>query len=171
MASRQKRSLHLARENWRLESKTTAKILLVLVGFGVLSWLSLTQTSKVASTRYRILKKQAERAYLQRENAESVAQIMEMVQVADLEKQALELGYVFADRVRYLKVPGYAPAHNEAGEQGSRGAEEQGSRGAEEQRSGGAGDNVPQHPGTSAPLHLSRLWHKVISQFEEWMGE
>jgi len=166
MASRQKRSLHLEREDWRLESKTTAKILLVLVGFGVLCWLSLTQTSKVASARYDILRKQAEQASLQRENAELLGGIMEMVKVSDLGNLALRLGYVHADRVRYLNVPGYFPAH--AGlrrtDAVSGGTMAPGVRFEEK-------TSVSQEGAHDASRGVSWLWNKVVSQFKDWVGE
>jgi hypothetical protein len=169
MASGQKHSLRLERENWRLESKTTAKILLVLVGFGVLSWLSLTQTSKVSSARYRILNKQAQQACLQRENAELLGGIMEMVEVSDLEKRALGSGYVPADSVRYLTVPGYSPARTELRRSDGVSRGEMGVAVRLEEKAPVPQEEVGQD--AILPYSVSWLWNKVISQFEDWVRE
>ena len=161
-----------------MESKTTAKILLVLVGFGVLSWLSLTQTSKVSSARYRILNKQAEQACLQRENAELLGGIMEMVEVSDLEKLALGFGYVPAERVRYLTVPGYSPARTELRRSDgvSRGEMGVAARLRPEAQPEGLEEEAPvpkEEVGQDGilPYSVSWLWNKVISQFKDWMRE
>jgi hypothetical protein len=166
MVGRQKRSLHLERETWRLEARTTMIILLVLVLFGLLSWLCVAQASKVSSVRYRIWKKQAQQARLQRENAELLGGIMEMVNVSRLENLALGLGYVPAERVRYLDVPGYSTARTEL------------------RRSDGVSrgevaivprleENAPvlQEEPKGESVGVSRLWDKVISQFKDWVGK
>ena len=56
MASSQKRSLHLEKGSWRLEARTTAAVLLVLTLLGLLSWLCLSQASKVSTVRHSILR-------------------------------------------------------------------------------------------------------------------
>lgn len=169
MAGRQKRSFRLERENWRLGSKTTAKILLVLVGFGVLSWLSLAQTSKVYSARYNILKKQAQQASLQRQNAELAAEIMEMLEVSELGERALGSGYVFADRVRYLNVPGYAPASMDLRRSGAGSASEKGMVVGWEKKTPTPQEEVGQDDNLSHGV--SGWWNRLMSQFEDWVGE
>jgi len=155
MADRQRRSLRLERGSWRLEARTTAKILLVLSLLGVLSWLCLTQSSKVAATNYRIWKKEAEIARLQRENDELLAEIMELVSVSRLESMTLGLGYVPVDRVRYVDVPGH-PANNASRE----------SLATEPMLDENA--SVALENRKEELLGISRWWDVVISQFVAW---
>lgn len=155
MAGRQKRSLHLEKGSWRLEAKTTARILLVLALLGALSWLCLTQSSKVAATNYRIWKKEAEIARLQRENDELLAEIAELVSVSRLESMTLELGYVSVDRVRYVDVPGYS-ADNASRE----------SLATEPMLDENA--SIALENPKEELLGISRWWDVVISQFVAW---
>jgi cell division protein FtsI/penicillin-binding protein 2 len=106
VAGSEKHSLRLEKGPWRLEVRTTVASLLVLALLGLLSWLCLSQTSKVSTTEYRIWERKMEIARLQRENAESLAEVVEMLSVSRLESRALELGYIFAEERRYLDVPG-----------------------------------------------------------------
>jgi hypothetical protein len=104
MAGNRMHSSRLARGSWRLEAKTTARILLVLTLLGLLGWLCLTQASKVSALRYRIWQKEAEKARLQRENTELLAEMVDMLSVSRLEAKALELGYTHAVGIECLDM-------------------------------------------------------------------
>ena len=158
MVGRQKRSLHLERETWRLEAKTTIIILLVLILFGLLSWLCVTQASKVSTARYRIWEGEMEKARLQRENAKLLGEVMEMADVSRLQSVALGLGYVPAVGVRYLDVPGYSSDSVSRDEVAVVPRLEENAP-------------VPQEEPKGESLGVSRLWDKVISQFEDWVGK
>ncbi len=155
MASRQKNSLRLEKGSWRLEAKTTAGVLLVLTMLGLLSWLCLTQASKVSTVEYRIREKRARKARIQRENALLLAEALEMASVPRLENIALGLGYISPVERRYLAV-NYP---------------------AEVARGGLA---VAPRPDESALVALAEprdeslgvagWWQRVISQFAAWAG-
>ena len=82
----------------------------VLYGAGaaVLSWVCLAQASKVSTAEYGIWKNEMELERLQRENAESLAELVDALSVSELEHRALELGYAPPEHRRYLDVPGYS---------------------------------------------------------------
>lgn len=152
MASSQKRSLRLEKGSWRLEARTTAGILLVLALLGLLSWLCLIQASKVSTAEYRIREKEAEIERLQRKNAESLAEVVELLSVSRLEAVALGSGYVPAGERRYLNVPGYP-----GGVSAAPGPDENAVVASEEPRGlGGSG--------------VASWWEKVLSQFVAWAG-
>jgi hypothetical protein len=154
MASSQKRSLHLEKGSWRLETKTTAGILLILALLGLLSWLCLIQASKVSTTSYRIWAKAAEKERLQRENAGLLAEVVEMLNVSHLEDVALGLGYGPAEERRYLDVPDYPIGVSGGGLAAAPGVDE-------------SAVVAPEEPG-SEPRGVARWWEKVISQFVAW---
>lgn len=171
MVDRQKRSLHLERETWRLEAKTTIIILLVLILFGLLSWLCVTQASKVSTARYRIWEGEMEKARLQRENAKLLGEVMEMADVSRLQSVALGLGYVPAVGVRYLDVPGYSSARTELRRSDSVSRDEVAVvPRLEENAPVPLPQEEPEEP-KGESLGVSRLWDKVISQFEDWVGK
>ena len=157
MASRQRRSLRLERGAWRLEARTTAGILLVLTLLGLLSWLCLSQASKVSTARYRMWEKEGEIERLQRENAESLGEVMEMLNISHLEGVALELGYAPPEKRRYLDIPGYPGGVSRGGLAPAPRPDESVVVAPEE-----AGDE---------PLGVARWWEKVISQFVAWAGK
>jgi hypothetical protein len=157
MAGSQNRSLRLEKGSWRLEARTTAGILLVLTLLGLLSWLCLAQASKVSTVRYHIGEKEAERERLQRENAELLAEVMERLSVSHLENMALESGYVPAEELRYLDVPGYPGGVSGGGLAVASRPGENAVVASEE----------PTEPGGSG---VARWWGKVISQFVAWVG-
>ncbi|MBC8264454.1 MAG: hypothetical protein H8E47_10070 [Anaerolineales bacterium] len=156
MANRQKSSLRLEKGSWRLEAKTTAGILLVLTILGLLSWLCLTQASKVFATDYRVREKTARKARIQRENAALLAEALEMASVPRLENIALGLGYIYPVERRYLTISGH-PAEV-----------------------AGGGLAVASRPDESAvvameeprdeSLGVAGWWQKVVSQFVAWAG-
>jgi hypothetical protein len=172
MASRQWSSLRLEKGSWRLEAKTTAGILLVLTLLGLLSWLCLAQASKVSTTRYRIWEKQAEKARLQRENAELLAEVTELLSVPRLEDVALGLGYAPPEERRYLDVPGYPGGVSGGGvlslSKGGLAAAPRLDASAvvalEEPR------GLPLASGGPGGVSVARWWEKVISQFVAWAG-
>lgn len=156
MNRREKRFLRLEKGPWRLEAKATAKILLVLALLGILSWLCLSQSSKVAVINYRIRDKELEKARLQRENDELLAEIMELASVSRLEGMTLGLGYVpVIDKVRYVDVPGYIPG--DASRESV----------AEEPMLSTTASVAPENS-KEEPTGISRWWNKVVSQFVEW---
>ena len=157
MASGQKRSLRLEKGSWRLEARTTAGILLVLALLGLLSWLCLAQASKVSTARYRIWEKEAEIERLQRENAESLAEVTELISVSRLEDVALGLGYGPAEERRYLDVPGYPGGVSGGGLAAAPRPDESAVVAPEESRRLEGGG-------------VARWWKKVVSQFVAWAG-
>jgi len=157
MASSQKRSLRLEKGSWRLEARTTAAVLLVLTLLGLLSWLCLSQASKVSTVRHRIWEKEAKIERLQRENAESLAEVTELISVSRLEDVALGLGYGPAEERRYLDVPGYPGGVSGGGLAAAPRPDE----------------SALVAPGESRSLEgggVARWWKKVVSQFVAWAG-
>ena len=154
MASSQKRSLRLEKGSWRLEAKTTVGILLVLALLGLLSWVCLIQASKVSTVRYSIRKKEAKIGRLQRENAELLAEVVEMLNVSHLEDVALGLGYGPAEERRYLDVPGYPGGVSREGL-------------AEAPSMDESALVAPEEP-SGESRGVARWWEKVISQFVAW---
>ena len=156
MASSQKRSLHLEKGSWRLEARTTAAVLLVLTLLGSLSWLCLSQASKVSTVRHSIWKKEAEIGRLQRENAESLAEVTELIGVSRLEDVALGSGYSPAEERRYLDVSGYPGGVSGGGLAAAPRPDENAIIVLEEPR--------------GEPPGVARWWEKVVSQFVAWAG-
>ena len=172
MAGSQKRSLRLEKGSWRLEVRATAGSLLVIALLGLLSWLCLIQASKVSTAEYRIWEKEVEIGRLQRENAESLAEVVEMFSVFRLEGRALELGYIYAEDRRYLDVPGYPGGVSGGGLAAAPRMDENAvtvspvgpnyrvileePRGLPPASSGGGG--------------VVRWWEKLVSQFASWGG-
>ena len=147
----------LGRGAWRLEAKATAWILLVLTLLGLLGWLCLTQASQVSTARYRLWEKETEKAGIQRQNAELLAEIAEMLSVACLETKALDSGYTLAEGSRYLYVLDYPT------DSASRGGLAAVARPVE-----GTVVSLEEHEDKS--LSVTRWWKKVISQFTAWAG-
>jgi len=164
MASRQRSSLRLERGAWRLEAKTTAVILLVLTVLGLLSWLCLAQASKVSTASHRIWVKEAEKERLQRENAESLAEVVEMLSVSRLENVALGLGYVPPEERRYLDIPGYPSGVSGGGLATAPRLDESAVVAPEEPR------GLPPASGGAGGGGVARWWEKVLSQFVAWAG-
>jgi hypothetical protein len=158
VASSQTHSLphRLEREAWRLEARTTAWILLVLTLLGLLGWLCLTQASQVSTARYRLWEKGREKARLQRQNAELLADIAEVLSVSRLEGTALERGYAATEGPRYLHVLD-CPADTA-------------SRGSAAVARPDEGTVVSLEEHEDAPLGVTRWWEEVISQFVAWAG-
>lgn len=157
MASRQKRSLRLERGSWRVEARTTAGILLVLTLLGLLSWFCLAQASKISTVRYRIWEKEAERERLQRENAQLLAEVTELLSVPRLENMALGLGYVPAEERWYLDVLGHPTGVSGGGLAAAPRPDESTVAAPEEPRELWGGG-------------VARWWKRVISQFVAWAG-
>ena len=167
MASSQKRSLRLEKGSWRLEARTTAAVLLVLTLLGLLSWLCLSQASKVSTVRHRIWEKEAKIERLQRENAESLAEVTELISVSRLEDVALGLGYGPAEERRYLDVPGYPGGVSGGGLAAAPRPDESAVAVSP------VGPNYRVAPEESRRLEgggVARWWGKVVSQFAAWAG-
>jgi hypothetical protein len=158
VASSQTHSLphRLERGAWRLEARTTAWILLVLTLLGLLGWLCLTQASQVSTARYRLWEKGREKARLQRQNAELLAEIAEVLSVSRLEGTALERGYTATEGPRYLYVFDY-PADTA-------------SRGSAAVARPDEGTVVSSEEHENKPRGVTRWWEEVISQFVAWAG-
>lgn len=157
MAGSQNRSLRLEKGSWRLEARTTAAVLLVLTLLGLLSWLCLSQASKVSTVRHRIWENEAEIERLQRENAESLAEVTELIGVSRLEDVALGLGYGPADERRYLDVPGYPGGVSGGGLAAALRPDE-------------SAVVAPQESKRLEGGGVARWWKKVVSQFVAWAG-
>lgn len=153
MANRQKSSL-------RLEAKTTAGILLVLILLGLLSCLCLVQASKVSKARHCIWEKEAEKERLRRQNAYLLAEVTELLSVPRLESRALALGYVPPLERRYLDVPGYPVSVSGGGLAVAPRPDASAVVAPEEPR------GLPSEEGGG----VARWWEKVISQFVAWAG-
>lgn len=167
MASSQKRSLRLEKGSWRLETRATAGSLLVIALLGLLSWLCLSQASKVSTVRHRIWEKEAEIERLQRENAESLAEVTELISVSRLENMALGLSYGPAEERRYLDVPGYPGGVSGGGLAAAPGPDES----AVAVIPVGLNYRVaPEESGGLEGSGVARWWKKVISQFVAWTG-
>ena len=138
-------------------ARTTAAVLLVLILLGLLSWLCLSQASKVSTVRHSIWAKEAKIGRLQRENAESLAEVTELIGVSRLEDVALRLGYGPAEERRYLDVPGYPGGVSGGGLAAAPRPDESAVVAPEESRSLEGGG-------------VARWWKKVVSQFVAWAG-
>jgi hypothetical protein len=159
VATSQVRSLPhcLDRSSWRLEAKTTALILLVLALLGLLGWLCLTQASQVSTARYRLWEKEAEKARLQRQNAESLAEIAKMLSVPRLKAKAQGSGYGLAEGLQYLDVPYHLDG----------GVSRRGLTGVTRPDEGTV-VSLEEHG--NKPLDVARWWEEVISQLVAWTG-
>ena len=159
MATSQVRTLphRLERGSWRLEAKTTAWILLVLTLLGLLGWLCLTQASQVSTARYRIWEKEAKKARLQRQNAESLAEIAAMLSVSHLIATAEGSGYAPAEELEYLDVPDHPG-----------GGVSRGGLAAVPRPDEGIVVSLEEHG--KKPLGVARWLEEAISQFVAWAG-
>ena len=154
MDSDQKRSPRVKQGSWQVQTRAMLGSLLVIALLGLLSWLCLIQSSEVSSAEYRIWQKELGIDLLQRKNAESLAEVTEMLSGSRLEGRALELDYVFAEERRYLDVPGYPL-----------GGSGEGLMAASRMDSGAI--LAPEQP-RSEPLSVARWWEKVVAQFATW---
>jgi hypothetical protein len=117
----------------------------------------LTQASQVSTARYRLWEKETGKARLQRQNAELLAEIAEMLSVARLETKARDAGYTFAEGPRYLYVLDY-PADSAS----------RGGLAAVAKPDDGAVVSLEEHKDKS--VGVTRWWEQVISQFAAWAG-
>jgi hypothetical protein len=90
----------------KLEGRATAGMLIILVVLSLLGWIYLTQASYVATTSRRIQELEAEKARLEQENLELMAEIAEFESVSRLATRAQELGFVAVvlDDAEFLAV-------------------------------------------------------------------
>jgi len=115
----------------------------------------LTQASQVSTARYRLWEKETEKAGLQRQNAELLAEVAEMLSVACLETKARDAGYTPAEGVRYLHVLNYYADST------SRGGLAAVARPDE-----GTVVSLEEHEDKS--LGITRWWREIVSQFAVW---
>ena len=81
---------------WKLQSQSAVGILLILVALSLLGWIYLTQASHVATTSRRVRKLEQEKARIEQENLQLMAEIAELESVYRLALRAKELGFVQA---------------------------------------------------------------------------
>ncbi len=158
--------MHLEKGTWRMEARTTAAALLVLTLLGVLSWLCLSQASKVSTTRRRIWEKEAQIEQLQRENAQMLAGVVELLSFSRLESAALGLGYAPAEKRRYLEVPDYPVGVSGVGLAVAPALDEGDSSGRAERLA--PQESGEQEEASGIHRRVARWWEKVLSQFVAW---
>ncbi len=82
------------KSRWKLESRATTVMLVVLGMLSLLGWIYLSQASYVATTSRHVQQLEAEKARLQQENLELMAEIAELESVTRLTARAREMGLV-----------------------------------------------------------------------------
>jgi len=98
------------RDPGKLQGRATVGILIILAVLSLLGWIYLTQASYVATTSRQVQELELEKARLQQENLELMAQIADYESVGRLSGRAGELGFVAvtpddADFVAVADVP------------------------------------------------------------------
>lgn len=81
---------------WKLQGRSAIGVLLVLLALSLLGWIYLTQASYVATTSRRVQKLEREKARLEQENLQLMAEIADLEAVNRLAARANELGFVAA---------------------------------------------------------------------------
>lgn len=81
---------------WKIYDRSALGVLLILVALSLLGWVYLTQASHVATTSRRVQKLETEKARLQQENLQLMAEIADLESVYRLGARAQELGFVVA---------------------------------------------------------------------------
>ncbi len=101
----------IKRNPHKLEGRATVGMLIIFLILSLLGWIYLTQASHVATTSRRNQELEAEKARLQRENMELIAQIGAYESVSRLAARAKELGFyaVSPDEADFLAVVAPAP--------------------------------------------------------------
>jgi hypothetical protein len=82
--------------HWKLQGRSAIGVLLILVALSLLGWIYLTQASYVATTGRRVQKLESEKARLEQENLQLMAEIAELESVHRLAGRAVEMGFVLA---------------------------------------------------------------------------
>jgi cell division protein FtsB len=79
---------------WKLQGRSATSVLIILVALSLLGWVYLTQASYVATTSRRVQKLEAEKARIEQENLQLMAEIAALESVSRLAVRAKELGFV-----------------------------------------------------------------------------
>ena len=103
------------RDPGKLQGRATIGMLIILGVLSLLGWIYLTQASYVATTSRQVQELESEKARLQQENLELMAEIAEFESVGRLSVRADELGFVAvtpdnADFVAIASVPPVEPS-------------------------------------------------------------
>jgi cell division protein FtsB len=103
------------RNEGRLEGRATLGMVIILVVFSLLGWIYLTQASYVATTSRRVQQLEKEKARLEQENLELMAEIAELESVGRLSVRAQELSFVAAplEDSQFLVVRDVPPLDSE----------------------------------------------------------
>ena len=98
---------------WKLQGRSAIGVLLILVALSLLGWIYLTQASHVATTGRRVQKLEQEKARLEQENLQLMAEIAELESVHRLAARAAEMGFVVAavGEAEFLVVADPPPVH------------------------------------------------------------
>lgn len=101
----------IKRGRWKLESRATTGMLIILVVFSLLGWIYLTQASHVATTGRRVQQLEDEKARLQEGNLELMVEIARLESVTRLASRANELGFavVLVEDAEFLFVADQSP--------------------------------------------------------------
>ena len=79
---------------WKLQGRSALGVLLILLALSLLGWVYLTQASYVASTSRRVRELESEKAHIQEENLQLMAEIADLESVSRLAGRAEEIGFV-----------------------------------------------------------------------------
>jgi cell division protein FtsL len=79
---------------WKLQGRSALGVLLILFALSLLGWVYLTQASYVATTSRRVRKLESEKARIQEENSQLMAEIADLESVSRLASRAEEIGFV-----------------------------------------------------------------------------
>jgi cell division protein FtsB len=95
---------------WKLQGRSATSVLIILVALSLLGWVYLTQASYVATTSRRVQKLEAEKARIEQENLQLMAEIAALESVSRLAVRAKELGFVLpsvadAEYLAIIDVP------------------------------------------------------------------
>jgi len=109
------------RGRWKLESRATTGMLIILVVFSLLGWIYLTQASHVATTGRRVQELEKEKARLQEGNLELMVEIARLQSVGRLAAEAEKLGFavVVAEDAQFLFVADSSPMRDQLPDESS----------------------------------------------------
>ena len=79
---------------WKLQGRSALGVLLILFALSLLGWVYLTQASYVAATSRRVRELESEKARIQEENLQLMAEIADLESVSRLAGRAEEIGFV-----------------------------------------------------------------------------
>lgn len=80
----------------KLQGRSAIGALLIIVAVSLMGWVYLSQASFVATTNRRVQKLEGEKARIEQENLQLMAEIAELQSVDRLVNRARELGFVLA---------------------------------------------------------------------------